>query len=481
MNQRNQRPRTAAPRQTGTGWSSDVVDAMVEEGEDVVTRARPATPSALIPYARQHASMGRPMPPPPEPERTEPHALSYPFPQWLTLGVPVALALTLAAVFVGETNLLGGDWATGALAVSFTAFALAVVTVGVLIGRVALGRRNFGTVALGGLLALALVGSGASGVALANPLRQAQASQAMGAKNWQVAVNEYVQAGEKGPNAPGLALAYTEWGEAALASGDYATATNRLTLVVDQFASSGSVVARARVDLFKTYGLWITSGAITLPFKQSLDFLTAYYSDPACDSACQQQVTNLMGQAHYQYGEQLVNAGQFKPAIAEFALVQTTYAKSAFAAQAHTAAAAAYWSLGHELLTQDCVSAVPYYRTLALHYGDTTQGKQAKAALAARVKVMGMLMKTPTKPSPTIYLSRYIDPTSNTYSHDYKASFNAKTGVFIFINVAQGKYHLTTFRSTSTTEYFTSYTVGGKPEVITVGPLCVTQIPSRDY
>ncbi len=255
MNQRNQRPRTAAPRQTPTGMSSDVVDATVEERQGDAPMARPRTPTALIPYARQYATarwMERAAPAAEEP--VEPHVLSYPFPQWLTLGVPVALALTLAAVFVGETTLLGGDWATGALAVSFTAFALAVVTVGLLIGRVALGRRSFGTVALGGLLALALVGSGASGVALANPLRQAQASQAVSAKNWSLAVNEYTQAGEKGPNAPGLALAYTEWGEAALARGDYATATNRLTMVVNQYASSGSVVARARADLFKS--LW---------------------------------------------------------------------------------------------------------------------------------------------------------------------------------------------------------------------------------
>ena len=47
--------------------------------------------TALIPYARQQTSMGRRMPPPAEPEQAGPHALSYPFPQWLSLGVPVAL------------------------------------------------------------------------------------------------------------------------------------------------------------------------------------------------------------------------------------------------------------------------------------------------------------------------------------------------------------------------------------------------------
>ena len=55
------------------------------------------------------------------------------------------------------------------------------------------------------------------------------------------------------------------------------------------------------------------------------------------------------------------------------------------------------------------------------------------------------------------------------------------TGAFTFTKVTPGSYHLTTYRATSTTEYFTSYTLGGKPEVITVGPLCAMQIPSRDY
>jgi len=418
---------------------------------------------------------------PAEQEWTEAHTLALPFPLWLTLGTPVALALTLALVFVIETALLGGDWAAGALAVSFTAFALALVTVGVLIGRVALGRRSFGAVALGGLLALALVASGAGGIVQANPLHQAEARQAETAHNWQFAVDEYTQAGERPPNSADLARVYTEWGEAALQQGDYATATTRLTTVVKNYSGSADMVARARADLFKTYSVWITSGAITLPFKQSLDFLASYSSDPACDATCQQSITNLTGQAHYQYGEQLVKAAQYKPAISEFELIQKQYAKSTFAAPAHTAAAAAYWALGQQLISQDCVSAVPYYQILASRYSNTTQGKQAKAALAAPVTVKGVLTKAPTKPAPTIYLSRYINTATNSYSHDYKATFDASTGAFTFTKVTPGSYHLTTYRATSTTEYFTSYTLGGKPEIITVGPLCVMQIPSRNY
>jgi hypothetical protein len=410
--------------------------------------------------------------------------LALPFPLWLTLGAPVALALTLALVYVVETTLLGGDWATGAMAVSFTAFALALVSLGLLIGRVALGRRSFGAVTLAGLLAVTLVGVGAGGVAQANPLRRAQARQAETTGHWQLAVDEYTQAGERPPNSTALAQVYTEWGEASLQHGDYAGATARLSTVTQDYARSGANVARARADLFKTYGLWIKSGAITLPFKQSLDFLAAYNADPACDGACKQSIVDLTGQAHYQYGEQLVKASQFKPAIVEFELIQSQYARSTFAAPAHTAAAAAYWTLDQQLLTQDCISAVPGYQTLATRYGDTSQGQQAKAALAAGQSVKGTLTGFPNNPAPTLYLSKNINPAVNAYSHDYKATFDTASGAFSFGAVAQGSYYLTTYRKVSSTEEaFTYYkdTTSGKPYALTVGPLCATDLGNLGY
>ena len=446
-------------------------------------------PYAPAPYgARAPAPYGRPPYPTPgaptEAEWSQAHTLALPFPFWLTLGIPVALALTLALVYVVETTLLAGDWATGALAVSFTAFALALVTVGLLVGRVALGRRSFGAVALGGLLALSLVAAGAGGIAQANPLRMAQARQAETTGAWQVAVDEYTQAGEQAPTSANLARVYTEWGEALQQQGDYAGATAKLSTVTQNYAKAGSVVERARADLFKTYGLWIKSGAITLPFKQSLDFLASYSSDPACDTACKQSIVDLTGQAHYQYGEQLVKAGQLKPAIAEFELIQSQFGKSTFAAPAHTAAAAAYWALGQQLLTQDCVSAVPDYQTLASKYGDTSQGKQAKAALAAPQTVKGTLTGFPNNPAPTLYLSKHIDPAVNSYSHDYKATFDTKTGAFSFSKVAQGSYYLTTYRKVSSTEEaFTYYKDNntGKPYAFQVGPLCTVDLASLGY
>lgn len=485
MNDYTQRRRSGAPRPPlPHDQSPDVLDATVED-------ATMAYPGPVARHPAPYASRYMPAPyddddedEPSQSEWTQAHMLALPFPQWLTLGAPIAIALTLGAVFLIETTLLGGDWATGALAVSFTAFALTLITIGVLIGRIALGRRSFGTILLAGLLALALLVSGVGGVTQANPLRRAQAHQAETSGQWRLAIDEYTQAGERPPSSTNLARVYAEWGEATLRQGDYATAAEKLTTVTTRFPTSGALVTRARADLFKTYSVWIKSGAITLPFKQSLDFLASYSIDPACDSACKQSIANLTGQAHYQYGEQLVKASQYKPAIAEFELIQSQYAKSTFATPAHTAAAAAYWALGQELLTQDCVSAVPYYQSLAENYSDTSQGQQAKAALAQPQTVKGMLTNYPSNPAPTLYLSRHINPAVNAYSHDFKATFNTTTGAFSFANVPQGSYYLTTYRAISSTEEaFTYYkdTNTGKPYAIQVGPLCTTDLASLGY
>lgn len=489
-----QRRRARAPRghDMAAAQPPEVVDAMVD---DVTEWYASASQTARQAALRQGAQTGAPdlrvaggvaggEGGDGRGEWTEAHALALPFPYWLTIGIPVVIAVTLAVVFFVETALLGGDWATGALAASVTAVALAVVSAGVLIARLALGRRTVGVVLLGVLLVATLVATAGAGVTQADPLRRAQAVGAERAGQWQLAVDEYGATGEVGPNAPDLARVYTAWGEALLRQGNYAGATVKFTTTLQKYADSGAaLVARARADQFQTYGAWISSGAITLPFQQSLAFLASYAKDSGCGSACQQSIVNLTGQAHYQYGEQLAQAGQLKGAITQFEVTQSQYARSSFASKAHTAAATTYWALGQQLLTQDCASAVPVYQTLAKSYHDTTQGAQAATALAQPQDVAGVMSGLPSA-APAIYLSSHIDPKANVYSHDYKATLTAATGAFLFKNVKPGGYYLTTYRSISSTqEAFTYYkdTTTGKPYLLQVGPLCELNLGSLSY
>ena len=471
----------AWPPEPGAGDAPTVVNGRVTHVSEYPPY--PSAPGYPPAYGNMYAPVpygGYPgmQPPPPR----EPSALAQPFPIWLTIATPIVMLLTLGVAFTAEVFLLGGDWATGALATALAALALAAVTVIVLIVRVIAGRRALGTVGLSALLALALIGGGLAGISQLNPLRRAQAQQFESGGQWQTAIDEYAQSGEKAPNAPDIARSYTEWGESLASSGDYAGAVSKLTTVTQTYAQSGAYVTRAKADLFKTYTTWIRSGATTLPFEQSLTFLAGYANDPACDATCQTTITDLSGQAHYQYGQQLLKANQYKPAITEFELVQSQYAKTQFAPQAHTGAAQAYLALAQQTLAQDCASAVPSYQTLAKSYGDTDQGKQAKSKLAAPVAVTGVFTGVPKNPAPAIYLSLRVNFSQQYASKEYRASLNQATGKFTFNSVKPGSYYLSTFRTTST-QYIYTLIVGSnnQPSRFQVGPICAADLGTYQY
>ena len=465
----------AWPPAPGIGDAPTVVNGRVTHVSEYPPY--PSAPGYPPAYGNMYAPMpygGYPgmQPPPPQ----EPSALAQPFPIWLTIAAPIVMLLTLGVAFAAEVFLLGGDWATGALAAALAALALAAVTVIVLIVRVIAGRRALGTVALSALLALALIGGGLAGISQLNPLRRAQAQQFESGSQWQTAIDEYAQSGEKAPNAPDIARIYTEWGESLASGSDYAGAVSKLTTVTQTYAQSGASVTRAKADLFKTYTTWIRSGATTLPFEQSLTFLASYANDPACDATCQATITDVSGQAHYQYGQQLLKASQYKPAITEFELVQSQYAKTQYAPQAHTSAAQAYLALAQQTLAQDCASAVPYYQALAKSYGDTDQGKQAKSKLAAPVAVTGTLSGFPKNPLPVMFLSRNINPSRYYASNDYRTNLNASSGKFSFGSVRPGSYYLTMIQSTSTQIIYSWY-----PNSFAVGPICTMDMGALKY
>jgi tetratricopeptide (TPR) repeat protein len=418
--------------------------------------------------------------PDPAPERA-PSAMAQPFPLWLTLTAPLVMLLTLAVAYVAEVYLLGADWATGALAASLAAFALAVVTVIVLIARIVAGRRALGMVALSALLALALTAGGVAGISQLNPLRGAQGKQFEAARQWQPAINEYAQTGEVAPNAPDIARVYTEWGEALSNGGDYAGAVAKLETVTQTYTKSGAMTPRARADLYHTYVAWIRSGATAVPFEQALTFLAGYTSDPACDAACQTAITGASGQAHFLYGQQLLTDNQFKQAITEFELVQSRYATGDYAKPAHAAAAVAYLTLARQTLTQDCSSAVPLFETLAKNYGDTDQGKQAQAKVSAPVKVTGAITGAPGNPAPVVYLSLRINPSQFYGSDEYHTTLNASTGAYTFAAVAPGVYFPTAVQTTSTTVDYHWWAQGSNNYSIQVGPLCDVQASSLSW
>jgi len=158
--------------------------------------------------------------------------------------------------------------------------------------------------------------------------------------------------------------------------------------------------------------------------------------------------------------------------------VTTAFASSIYAPQAHTAAAGAYLALGKLELAQVCTSALPTYQKLATSYADTSEGKQAKAALAAPQTVTGHIYQAPRNPAPTVFLSKHINPNTLFASGEYHTSLNTKSGLFTFRNVAQGTYYLTTLRDAGSSIDFVwwVYKDTNKSVTIQVGQLCPTEV-----
>jgi tetratricopeptide (TPR) repeat protein len=409
--------------------------------------------------------------------------LVQPFTAWTSAFVVAGAFLLLALVYTLTELALHGDWAQGGTAVGYAALALAAVAVLGTVLRVALGRKALTTVALGLLLSVALAGSGLGGILLTSPLHHAQAQYLESNGKYEAAIHEYSLSGQVAPNAPDIALAYDEWGESLLEEGSYLEALTRFNVVITQYGESGAPVDRAYQGTFNTYVAWDRTSASNAPYVNAIAFFQSYRGRAGCDAACQTAVQDAEAAARYQYGVALTNQSDFTDAIVQLDAVQAQFPGGQYAAQAHTADAKAYWGLGQQQLTgATCTDAVPTYQTLAAKYADTTQGQQAKSALAAPVTVTGNLIHYPTNPTPTAFLSKHANPAGFFFSDDYTTSVDPHTGKFTFNKVGQGKYNLSTSRPISGgTEFVWWQSNNGNLYTVQVGPLCTVQLPSLSY
>lgn len=405
------------------------------------------------------------------------------FPLWFTVALPIGLAAVLGLTYLVQVTILGGDWSAGALAVGIAALAMALGTLMVWGGRYVRGRKALSTLGLALALAVVLVAGGGLALAEVTPLHAQQGQYFEQQHDWGAAIDEYALAGSDSPGATNIARIYVEWGEQFLAQQHYAQAVVRFEVVLTNYAQSGAPVVQANADLFQAYSAWVKVGGTDIPYANAIATITAYSASPACDATCKVSASATLAEAHYQYGRALVSAHRYADAITQFETVQSKYGSSPYATQAHTAAAQAYLAYGKQLLTASCPLAVPLYQKLASSYGDTAQGKQASAALAAPVTVTGTLTSFPTNPAPSIYLSSSIDPSSYYYSDDYTGKLNASSGVFTFSQVSQGPYYLNTQRIDGSAIQYSVFQdkTTGNPYQVQVGPLCTVNVGTLPY
>ena len=439
---------------------------------------------AGVPSTPMTAPMTAPLPlrvtygPAPRPSR-----LARPIPAGVSLLLAMSTVLIAAVVFSLAEVVAHADWAGGAHAAGLAALALAGVTLAILFVRLVAGRRTRSTVALGAALAIVLTSAGVSGIVLANPLHGIQARALEQKGDWAGAAYEYELAGEHAPAAPDVARVYDEWGEQLAQQQQYKAAVADFTTVVTRFAQSGTPVDRAQNDLFNTYTAWVRSGDPAVSYGDAISVIVSYRSVPSCDESCQYNAQAVEAQARFQYGLQLDAQQRFAAAVEQFDIVQTRFPNSPYASQSYQSAAQAYWGLGQQQIQGTCTDALPTYQTLAKGYGDTPEGQQAKAALAAPQSVSGTITGF-TDPTRVVFLSRSVSVGTGYFSasDDYHATVDSR-GEFTFSRVAQGSYNLSAASYIAGNVINYPYWVGrsGNLYFVRVGPLCPTQIGALPF
>ena len=408
--------------------------------------------------------------------------IAQPFPFWLTAIIGGASLLLLVVAFLIGSLVGGQDWAASAFVTGIVAAMLALGAVALFVARVAAGRRASTTIALGVVGIVLLVSVALGGLAGSAPIHGLQAHALEGSGSWSAAIHEYALSGEHAPNAPSVARVYDEWGESLLQQRSFSSAVDRFNTVINTYADSGSAaVNRANLGLLNTYGAWVVAGTGNVPYATAIAFFESYAGGSACDATCQTRAHAFEAQGRFQYGQQLASQGLYQGAITQFEAIQSQFPSSAYAPQAHTAAAKAYLAMGQQQINSDnCgTNAVSTYQTLAKKYADTPEGKQAQAALKAPVTVTGHIGGPyPRNPTLTGMLSTHIDPNNFVYSAEYTAPIDNGTGAFAFRNVKQGTYNFSTRVSLpGVTEYVSWKTTDTNDYYfVHVGPLCTVAL-----
>lgn len=384
--------------------------------------------------------------------------------------VAVVLPALAAVVTLSATH---NDWAAGVQVASGV-----LLLEGLLLLAFGITRRRIGYPSARALLAcvvgaLVLGLPGAAGLPLAPALHLTQAQQAEAHGDWVTAVREYELAGRQPPTSQDLARIYNEWGEQLLREGYPDFAAGEFNTVLTVYPQSGPQFSRALSQVPAAYGAWIAHATTDVSLGEIVANLDVYRTASWCATACAPTMRDLEAQARFAYGTRLASEQQYQQAIAQFEAITGTLTGSAYVARAHASAATAYLAVGQsQRAGERCQDAIPTYQTLAAHYGDTSAGRQAQAALGAPVEVTGVVVYYDSDQPPTMWLSRHAY-TGGGYSHDLSTPVR-DNGVFDFKQVPPGQYMLTAADpTTGEMPFIGSSMVGsGTTQAITVQPLC---------
>ena len=321
-------------------------------------------------------------------------SLAKPFPFWITLTATLA---TLA--LFGVLALLGDDWAQSALFVGLAAGVILLFLATLTIMRLAGGMGNAENpsrarqVASAGLLSVLLLGLFGGAFILQSPLHRAQASSLEGQKQWQLALNEYKQAGEKSPSSNELARVYNEWAEESEAQGEYSSAIDFFSSVLKTYPGATKQVARAKSGLVAAYIAWGKAALDSKDYQSAAQRLDTLLALDYCDNACKTTAGAADATAYFSLAEAALATQAYDVAVDKFHSLAQRFPSSPEAAQAHGDLAKSLLGLGQKQRGGVCSQAIPTYQELSSKFGDTPEGQSATGELAKPQPVIGRFTK----------------------------------------------------------------------------------------
>ena len=412
-------------------------------------------------------------------------SLARPFLFWIPL---VAILVTLA--LFGVLVFLGNDWAQSALFVGLAAGAVFLLLATLTILRLAGGMGNAENthrvrqVMSAGLALVLLLGLFGGAVILQTPLHHAQAASFEGQKQWQLALNEYKQAGEKSPSSNDLARVYNEWAEESEAQGEYSSAIDFFSSVLKTYPGATMQVARAKSGLVAAYIAWGKAALDSKEYQSATQRLDTLLALDYCDDACKTTAGAADATAYYNLAETALASQAYDVAVDKFHSLVQRFPSSPEATQAHADLAKSLLGLGQKQRGGICSEAIPTYQELSTKFGDTTEGQAATSELAKPQPVIGRFTKA-VPSGAFVILAKGINNSMSDAAFFRAVGSPAPRvrangdGSFRFGSIAQGEWDLVWGNGS---HYFFSYhrDTGDSYWKAQVGPLCAFDLGPID-
>ena len=416
-------------------------------------------------------------------------SLAKPFPVWIPL-VATLVTLALFAVFI----FLGDDWAQSALFVGLAAGVIFLLLATLTIIRLAGGMgtaenahrlRQILSAALASMLLIGLFGGA---FVLQQPLHRAQAASYEAQKQWQLALNEYKQAGETSPSSIDLARVYNEWAEESEAQGEFSSAIDFFSSVLKTYPGATTQVARARTGLVAAYIAWGKAALNDKDYQSASQRLDTLLALDYCDNACKTAAGAADATAYYNLAEAALGTQAYDVAVDKFHSLVQRFPSSPEAAQAHGDLAKSLLGLGQKQRGGVCSQALPTYQELSSKFGDTPEGQSATAELGKPQPVTGRFTKA-IPAGAYVILAKGLNKNLSNGQFLAKVAYPAprvrvnSDGTFRFESIRQETWDLAWGVVNSRGERYVFYyrdSDGLSYYQATVGPLCPADFGSID-